>query len=55
MDQANLNEQTTSQLPALHLLQNLGFEYLTPGATIQMRGGRLRNVLLEEILVGWLR
>jgi len=29
MDQASLNEQTTSQLPALHLLLNLGYTYLT--------------------------
>ena len=50
MHQATLNEQSTSQLPALHLLQNLDFEYLTPE-----RAGRLRKVLLEEILVGWLR
>lgn len=55
MDQAKLNEQTTSHLPALHLLQNLGYIYLTPEEAKQLRGGRLRNVLLEGILVPWLR
>lgn len=55
MEQTNLNEQTTSQLPALHLLQNIGYNYLTPEEAIQLRGGRLRNVLLEGVLVEWLR
>lgn len=55
MDQLKLNEQTSSQLPALHLLQNLGFCYLTPEEAKQKRGGRLRNVLMEDILVSWLR
>ena len=54
-DLISLSEQTISHLPALHLLQNLGFDYLTPQEALQMRGGRLRNVLLEEVLVGWLR
>ncbi len=55
MDQVKLNEQTTSQLPALHLLQNLGYEYLTPEDVKELRGGRLRNVLLESVLIEWLR
>lgn len=55
MDQAKLNEQTTSQLPALHLLQNLSYEYLTPREALEKRGGRLRNVLLEDIVIPWLR
>jgi type I restriction enzyme, R subunit len=55
MDQNNLNEQTASQLPALHLLQNLGFIYLSPEEARLLRRGRLRSVLLESILVDWLR
>lgn len=55
MSQAKLNEQTTSQLPALHLLQNLGYQYLTPDEGKRLRGGRLRNVLLEDTLIPWLR
>ncbi len=54
-DLISLSEQTISQLPALHLLQNLGYNYLTPQEALQMRAGRLRNILLEEVLVGWLR
>ena len=55
MNLLNINEQTTSQLPALHFLQNLGYTYLTPDEARQLRSGRLRNVLLEGILVPWLR
>jgi type I restriction enzyme, R subunit len=55
MDNIKLDEQTSSQLPALHLLQNLGYTYLTPEEARQYRGGRLRNVLLEGILIPWLR
>ena len=55
MDQVQLNEQTTSQLPALHLLQNLGYTYLTPQEALAKRGGRLRSVMLEDVLVTWLR
>lgn len=55
MDPVILNEQTTSQLPALHLLQNLGYQYLTPEEAKRLRGGRLRNVLLEGVLMDWLR
>ena len=50
-----LNEQTTSQLPALQLLQNLGYTYLTPQEALTLRGGRLRNVILADILLPWLR
>ena len=44
------NEKHLSQIPALQLLANLGYRYLTPEQTLTMRGGRLANVLLEEVL-----
>ena len=44
------NEKFLSQIPALQLLANLGFRYLTPAEALAMRGGRLANVLLEEVL-----
>jgi type I restriction enzyme R subunit len=44
------NEKHLSQIPALQLLANLGFRYLTPAEALAMRGGRLANVLLEEVL-----
>lgn len=44
------NEKHLSQIPALQLLVNLGFQYLTPAQALSQRGGRLSNVLLEEVL-----
>src|SRR4051794_41027478 len=44
-------EDHISQIPALQLLQNLGWKYLTPDETVALRSGRLANVLLEEVLV----
>lgn len=47
----SLNEDDVSQLPALHLLQNLGFIYLSPTAALKLRGERKSNLLLEPILM----
>ena len=44
------NEKHLSQIPALQLLANLGYRYLTPEQALAMRGGRLANMLLEEVL-----
>ncbi len=49
------NELFLSEIPALQLLVNLGFEYLTPAEALAARGGRQSNVLLEEILRGQLK
>jgi type I restriction enzyme R subunit len=43
-------EDESSQIPALQLLQNMGFEYLTPEEALSKRGGSVRNVILEDIL-----
>lgn len=51
----DLNEDSISQIPALHLLQNMGWEYLTPDEAIAHRGGRFSNVVLDDILQKWLR
>ncbi|HVU44478.1 MAG TPA: type I restriction endonuclease, partial [Terracidiphilus sp.] len=48
-------EDHISQIPALQLLQNLGWRYLTPAETVKLRSGKLSNVLLEEVLVEQLR
>ena len=45
-----LNEKYLSQIPALQLLINQGFEYLPPDQALKARGERLGNLLLEEIL-----
>ena len=48
-------EKYISQIPALQVLINLGWEYLTPEEALKQRGGKLGNVLLEGILVEQLR
>ncbi|NJD91065.1 MAG: type I restriction endonuclease subunit R [Geobacter sp.] len=44
------NEKYLSQIPALQLLINLGFEYLPPEKALVQRQGKTGNVLLEGIL-----
>ena len=55
MDPPSFQEDLISQLPAVKLLQNLGYEYLSPEEAVESRGGRLGGVLLEEILAEQLR
>ena len=43
-------EDQVSQLPALHLLQKLGWTLLTPEEALRLRGGRRSRVLLRPIL-----
>ena len=50
MSSFQFNEKHLSQIPALQLLANLGYRYLTPAQALAMRGGRLSNVLMEEVL-----
>lgn len=50
MDTPSFKEDHISQLPALQMLQNLGYIYLSPGEALQMRGGKTTNVLLEDVL-----
>ncbi len=55
MNHANAyNELISSQLPALQLLVNLGWEYLTPSEALTLRGGRESNVILTGVLDSWL-
>lgn len=49
-DGFRFNEKYLSQIPALQLLVNLGFNYLRPDEALAERGGRLANVLLENVL-----
>ena len=44
------NEKYLSQIPALQLLVNLGYEYLPPEKALAQRQGKTGNVLLEGIL-----
>jgi type I restriction enzyme R subunit len=48
-------EELISQIPAAHLLVNLGYQYLVPDEAFILRGGNYRQVVLTEILADWLR
>ena len=50
-----LKEDHISQVPALQVLQNLGYKYLAPDEALAYRGGRTSGVLLEGILAEQLR
>ncbi|MDK2911648.1 MAG: type restriction enzyme subunit [Methanolobus sp.] len=50
MDTFETNEKALSQIPAVQLLINLGYEYLSPGEALKERQSRTSNVLLESIL-----
>lgn len=51
----SFREELISQIPALQLLLGLGYEYLTPDDALAKRGGKFRNVILEDVLLNWLR
>lgn len=48
-------ETVESQLPALHQLINLGYQYLSPAELNLQRGGKLTNCFLDQILFTQLR
>lgn len=43
-------EKHQSQIPALQMLVALGFKPLSQAETVALRGGRLRNVVLDDVL-----
>ncbi len=47
-------EDIISLLPAITLLQNMGYEYLTPQEALAKRGGKRSRIVLEEILTAQL-
>jgi type I restriction enzyme R subunit len=49
------DEEQLSQIPAVQLLINLGYEYLTPAETLRERQGKTANVLLETVLSNQLK
>jgi type I restriction enzyme R subunit len=51
----SFKEDHISQIPALILLQKLGYRYVSQDEALQMRGGKTTNVLLEAILRKQLR
>ena len=50
MDTPSFKEDHISQIPALQMLVNLGYTYLSPAETDRQRGGKTTNVLLEDVL-----
>lgn len=48
-------ELISSQIPALQLLINMGWRYLTPMEALAHRAGREKNIILTGILEPWLR
>ena len=50
MDTPSFKEDHISQIPALQMLVNLGYNYLSPAEADRQRGGKTTNVLLEDVL-----
>jgi type I restriction enzyme R subunit len=50
MDTPSFKEDHISQIPALQMLVNLGYTYLSPAEADRQRGGKTTNVLLEDLL-----
>lgn len=55
MDIPSFKEDHISQVPALELLQKLGYGYISPAEAVELRGGRLSQVVLESVLAEQLR
>jgi type I restriction enzyme R subunit len=51
----SFKEEHVSQVPALQLLQNLDWEYLSPKEALDARAGRMSGVVLDGILADQLR
>ncbi len=50
METPSFKEDHISQIPALQLLQKLGYSYLSQQEAEKLRGGKTSNVLMEDIL-----
>ncbi len=50
MSLISFKENDISQQPALELLQEMGYQYLSPEDALALRGGKMSNVLLEDVL-----
>ncbi len=50
MNTPSFKEDHISQIPAIQMLVNLGYTYLSPAEADRQRGGKTTNVLLEDIL-----
>lgn len=50
METPSFKEDHISQIPALQMLVNMGYSYLSPAEAERLRGGKTTNVLLEDVL-----
>ena len=50
METPSFKEDHISQIPALQLLVNMGYTYLSPAEADRLRGGKTTTILLEDIL-----
>jgi hypothetical protein len=50
MDTPSFKEDHISQIPALQMLVNLGYTYLSPAEADRQRGGKTTNVLLGRCI-----
>jgi type I restriction enzyme R subunit len=50
MNTPSFKEDHISQIPALQLLQKLGYTYLSQEEALEMRGNKTTNVILEKVL-----
>ena len=50
METPSFIEDHISQIPALQLLQNMGYTYLSPLEALALRGNKTSTVLLDGIL-----
>lgn len=55
METPSFKENHISQIPAIQMLVNLGYTYLSPAEADRQRGGKTTNVLLEDVLRKQLR
>jgi type I restriction enzyme, R subunit len=55
MDKPSFLEDHISQIPALQLLINMGYNYITPEEALSLRGGKKGKVVLVEVLERKLR
>ena len=55
METPSFIEDHISQIPALQLLQKLGYTYLSQEEALQLRGNKTSNALLEDVLRKQLR
>ncbi len=49
------NEYKDSKLPAMIMLKNMGYEYLTPDGANKLRYNKQSEVILEGVLEDWLK